>query len=121
MTGIEKRKHVRIPVSVAVSCISTDADGAQLNFNMGMVKDVSQGGMALEVIGEVRSDRMLLAFVDMHNNTQEINGKVVHFRKTTSGALRVGVTLLGTAAENIEFVKHLVRFHHYTKKLSGSI
>jgi len=91
-----------------------------LNFNMGMVKDVSQGGMALEVVGEVRSDRMLLTFVDMDRNTQEISGKVVHSHKTTSGAIRVGVALLGTASENIAFVKHLVRFHHYTKKLSAS-
>src|SRR5690606_13502132 len=51
MTGVEKRRHARIPVSVPVSCVSIDGDGAQLNFNMGIVKDVSQSGMSLEVIG----------------------------------------------------------------------
>lgn len=120
MAGAEKRKHARIPVSVPVSCASTDRDGAQLNFNMGIVKDVSQSGMALEVIGEVRSDRMLLAFVDVDNNTMEIKGRVMHSRATASGAIRVGVVLLGTPAENIDFVKHLVRLHHYTKRLSAA-
>lgn len=120
MTGVEKRRHARIPVSVPVSCVSIDGDGAQLNFNMGIVKDVSQSGMSLEVIGEVRSDRMLLAFVDVDNHTMEINGRVVHSRATASGATCVGVALLGTPAENIDFVKHLVRLHHYTKKLSAT-
>jgi hypothetical protein len=32
-----------------------------------------------------------------------------------SGRCKVGVLLLGTHQENLEFVKHLVRFYHYIK------
>lgn len=121
MNGIEKRRHSRIPVSVPISCISIDADGTHLNFNMGVVKDVSQSGMALEVLSEVTSDHMVLTFIAMDNQTLEINGKVMHSRKTPTGAVMVGVSLLGTPAENLEFVKHLVRFHHYTKRISPAV
>lgn len=116
MPGIEKRKHTRIPISVPVSCVSIDQEGSPLNFNMGVVKDVSQGGLALDVYCELESDLVLLSFVDVSGKTLELRAKSVYSKKNDSGTIKVGVLLLGKPNENIDFVKALVRFHHYTKK-----
>jgi PilZ domain len=116
MAGLEKRKHPRISVSVPVSCASIDEEGSPLNFNMGIVKDLSQSGLALEVYGELVSDLVLLSFVDVAGTTLELRGKAVYSKKSYSGTIKLGVLLMGKPLENIDFVKALVRFHHYTKK-----
>jgi hypothetical protein len=116
MSGIEKRKHDRISISVPVSCVSIDQEGSPLNFNMGVVKDVSQSGLALEVYCELVSDLVLLSFVDVGGKTLELRGKAVYSKKTESGTIKVGVLLLGKPPENIDFVRGLVKFYHYTKK-----
>lgn len=120
MSGIEKRKHPRISVSVPVSCVSIDQEGRPLNFNMGVVKDVSQSGVALEVYCELVSDLVLLSFVDAGGKTLELRGKAVYSKKSNSGTIKLGVLLLGQLPENIDFVKRLVRFHHYTKKSTSA-
>jgi hypothetical protein len=74
MSGVEKRKNPRIPVSVPVSCVSIDQEGSPLNYNMGVVKDVSQSGLALEVYCELVSDLVLLSFVDIAGTTLELRG-----------------------------------------------
>jgi hypothetical protein len=38
-----------IKVSVPASCISTDADGNSLDFNIGRITDVSKEGLAIEI------------------------------------------------------------------------
>jgi hypothetical protein len=117
MQGSERRKHPRIPISVPVCCISIDDEGRPLNFSMGVVKDVSQNGVALEVYCRIESDLVLLSFVDVAGKTIELRGKAVYSRKMESGTIiKLGVLLIGTPLENIDFIKGLVRFHHYTKK-----
>jgi len=118
MSGIEKRKHPRISLSVPVSCVSITENGSSLNFNMGVVKDVSQSGVALEVYCELASDSdlVLLSYVDAAGKTIELRGKAVYSQKNDSGTIKLGVSLLGEPPENIDFVRGLVRFHHYTKK-----
>jgi hypothetical protein len=120
MSGIEKRKYPRISLSVPVSCVSIAENGSPLNFNMGVVKDVSQSGVALEVYCELASDMVLLSFVDVAGKTIELRGKAVYSKKNDSGSIKVGVSLLGEPRENIDFVKGLVRFHHYTKKSTSA-
>jgi hypothetical protein len=120
MADRENRKHVRISISVPVSCISLDEAGSPLNFNMGVVTDVSQSGVALEVVCRLESEIVLLSFFDVGGKPLELKGKSAYSKQTDSGTIRVGVMLLGNQMENIYFVKELVRFHHYTKKLSST-
>ena len=54
--------------------------------------------------------------VDVAGSTLELKGNAVYSKKTDSGTIKLGVLLLGKPQENIDFVKALVRFHHYTKK-----
>jgi hypothetical protein len=88
MSGIEKRKHSRISISVPVSCVSIDQEGSPLNFNMGVVRDISQGGLALEVFREMESDLVLLSFVDVAGKTIELRGKSVYSKRNNSGTIK---------------------------------
>ena len=45
----EQRMGHKIKVSVPASCISTDADGNSLDFNIGRITDVSQENIAIEI------------------------------------------------------------------------
>jgi hypothetical protein len=116
MPGVENRKHSRIPVSVPVYYTSFDDQGTILNFNMGVVRDISQSGVALEAYSEPDSESISLSFVDVSGTTLEIRGKSIYSKKAESGVIKIGVMLLGDASTKIAFVRELVRFHHYTKK-----
>jgi hypothetical protein len=116
MPGAENRKHTRIQVAVPVYYTSLDDQGTTLNFNMGMVRDVSQSGVALEVYSEPDSEWVSLSFVDVSGNTLELRGKSVYSIEIERGKFKIGVVLLGSPAENISFVKEMVRVHHYTKR-----
>ena len=116
MPGVENRKQSRIQVAVAVYYTSVDDQGTTLNFNMGVVRDVSQSGVALEAYSEPDSAWISLSFVDVSGNTLELRGKSVYSKEIEAGKYKVGVILLGSPAENISFVKELVRVHHYTKQ-----
>jgi hypothetical protein len=116
MPGVENRKHARVQVAVPVYYTSIDDQGTTLNFNMGVVRDISQSGVALEIHSEPVPEWISLSFVDVSGNTLELRGKPVYSTEIESGKYKIGVMLFGSPAENISFVKELVRFHHYTKK-----
>jgi hypothetical protein len=116
MPGVENRKHARIAVSVPVYFSSLDGQGTTLSFSMGVIRDVSQSGVALEVYSAPESELVLLSFIDVSGTTQEMRGKTVYSKNFESGLVKMGVMLLGSSAEKISFVKELVRFHHYTKR-----
>jgi hypothetical protein len=113
----ENRKNARIPVCVAISCVSVDAESKPLDHNMGIVKDVSQAGIGIEANEDVNSDRLILTFVDLNNRIAEITGKVVFSKRNASGTFKIGVLLQGKQPDVIRFVERLVKLYHYTKKI----
>jgi hypothetical protein len=116
MPGVKNWTHTRIQVAVPVYYTSLDDQGTTLNFNMGVVRDVSQSGVEIEIDCEPDSEWISLSFVDVSDNTLELKGKLVYSKEIESGKYKVGVMLVGGRAENIAFVKELVRVHHYTKR-----
>jgi hypothetical protein len=47
---IEQRINHRIKVSVPATCTSMDSEGNSLDFNIGRITDVSQDGLAVELV-----------------------------------------------------------------------
>ncbi len=115
---IEKRKCSRVSIRVPVSCASLDSKDRLLDHNKGIVKNVSQAGLRIEAENNARSDRLILAFVDLNKIRVEIAGKVVSSQKTTAGTYKIGVQLQGNKPDIVRFVSKLVKFFHYTKKLN---
>jgi len=117
---IEKRKNTRIPVCVPISCVSVDPNSKPLDYNMGIIRDISQAGVGIEASKDVSSDRLILTFVDLDHKIVEIEGKVVFSKQNSSGTFQIGVLLQGSRLDIIEYVKKLVRFYHHTRKQDPS-
>ena len=112
----EKRKHPRVNINVQVSCISINKDDSPLDQNKGYIKDVSQGGAAIEVNSNVLSDRVAIMFNDNNNQAVGILGKVTYVKKTSNTTYWIGVSFQAEDKEKIEFAYNIVRFFHYCKR-----
>ena len=88
----DKRKHPRINLNVQVSCVSLDKEGLPLDQNKGYLKDVSQGGVAIEADEKPRSDRLIAVFTDAENQAVGILGKVAYAKKMPNGKHWIGLT-----------------------------
>jgi len=116
MSTTERRKYPRVPICDPISYISIDSEGNYLGQNLGAVQDASQNGIKIETFNFIDSEFALFSFVDLEKKLVEIKGRVVYCRQKQSGKFESGVSLQGTSAENIQFIKKLVRSYHYTKK-----
>ena len=112
----EKRQHPRVSINVQVSCVSINKDNFPLDQNKGYIKDVSQGGAAIEVNSNVLSDRVAIMFNDNNNQAVGILGKVTYSKKTSNTTYWIGVSFQAEDKEKIEFVSNIVRFFHYCKR-----
>jgi len=112
----EQRMNQSIKVSVPASCISTDADGNSLNFNIGRITDVSKEGLAIEIFCSSPFEYSSLSFITLDDKEIHIKGKVVHSERNELGKMKIGLTLIGTSKEISDFVLQLVRYHHYATR-----
>jgi Tfp pilus assembly protein PilZ len=87
-----------------------------LGQNLGTVVDASQNGLKIETFDVIDSEFALFSFVDLEKKLLEIKGRVVYCKQKQSRKFESGISLQGTPAENIQFIKKLVRSYHYTKK-----
>ena len=115
MTSEERRKYPRIPICDPISFISIDPDGTPLGQNMGAVLNASQNGIKIETYDAPDSKLGLISFVDLDKKMVEIKGKIVYCKQTSSGKFESGISLQGSSAEKLQFIKKLVRSYHYTK------
>ena len=116
MATDERRKYPRVPICDPISYISIDSDGNHLSQNLGTVLNASQTGIKIETYEVLESDLALLSFVDLEKKMVEITGRVVYCKEKQSGKFVSGISLQGSPADKIQFIKKLVRSYHYTKK-----
>src|SRR5512139_1201743 len=48
-TGFERRRYPRIPVSIPATCNNLDAEGRPMDLQIGVIKEVSPAGAAIEL------------------------------------------------------------------------
>jgi predicted Zn finger-like uncharacterized protein len=112
----EQRINHRIKISVPASCISTDADGNSLNFNIGRITDVSKEGLAIEIFCSSPFEYSSISFITLEDKEIQIQGKVVHSERNELGKMKIGLALIGTSKEIAYFVSQLVRYHHHAAR-----
>ena len=112
----EQRMGHRIKVSVPASCISTDADGNSLDFNIGRITDVSKEGLAIEIFCISSFEYSSLSFITLDDKEIQIKGKVVRTKRNALGKRKIELSLIGTPREIADFVLQLVRYHHYATR-----
>ena len=118
MGNTERRKYPRVQIFDPISYLSLDSDSETIHQNVAVVRDVSQTGIQMEAFLEVKSKKLSLMFFDMHKNQIEVKGKVVYCRRNESGQISIGIQFIGNEAENLRFVKALVKSYHYQKEKS---
>jgi hypothetical protein len=118
MGNEERRKYPRVQIFDPISYLSLDSDGGMLHQNVAVVRNVSQTGIQIEAFLEIRSKKLSLMFFDLNKNQIEVKGKVVYCKRNESGQFSIGVHFIGNEAENLRFVKVLVKSYHYKKEKS---
>ena len=116
MATSERRKYPRVPICDPISYITMDSKGNHLSQNLGAVQNASQNGMKLETFDPIKTKFALISFVDLDKKLVEIKGRIVYTRRNKSGKFESGISLQGSPAEKLKFIKKLVRTYHYTKK-----
>jgi hypothetical protein len=114
----ERRKYSRVQIYDPISYLSKDSKGKVLGYNIAVVRNVSQTGIQIETFQPISSDNISLMFFDLDNKEIEIKGEVVYCAKNDCGQYNIGIHLDGTAAENLQFIKALVKSYHYKKEES---
>ena len=111
--GDEKRKHPRMPVSIPVLCDALDLEGNPHDIYIGAIKEVSQTGLAIELLGSPVFEQVPLSFINVENSDVQIKAKVVHSRAGDSFKTRVGLSLAGSAIEIDQFVSQVIKTNHF--------
>ena len=115
MSSSERRKYPRVKVYYPISYVGMNENGRIMQESMGVALDISQGGILIETAVGVFSKYIKLISTDYNNNIIEIKGKVAYCKRTQSEKYRTGISFEGTSAQNIRFVKGLIRSYYYNK------
>jgi len=110
----EQRMGHRIKVSVPASCISTDADGNSLDFNIVRITDVSRENIAIEIFCNSSFEFTSISFITLDDKEIKIKGKVVRTKRNVLGKKKIELSLIGTFGEIANFVSQLVKYQHHT-------
>jgi hypothetical protein len=118
MENEERRKYPRVQIFDPISYLSLDSDGKTVHQNVAVVRDVSQTGIKIEAFLEIKARTISMMFFDMYKNQIDVKGRVVYCKKNDSGQFSIGIELIGNEAENLRFVRALVKSYHYQKEKS---
>ena len=113
MKKTDRRKYPRTKVFDPISYSFVDSNTNDLVEHISVALNASQSGVQIQTFTEIQSKHIRLSFVDIRLNTHEVQGELIYCVKQQSGIFKIGVRLMGTDAENVNFVKQLVQFYHY--------
>ena len=114
----ERRKYSRVQIFDPISYLSRDSKGKVIGYNIAVVRNVSQTGIQIETFQEISADNISLMFFDLTNKEIEIKGEVIYCTLSDAGQYNIGIRLVGSVAENLQFIKALVKSYHYQKEKS---
>jgi hypothetical protein len=112
----ERRKYSRVQIFDPISYLSKDPKGKVIGYNIAVVRNVSQTGIQIETFQAISSDNISLMFFDLSNKEIQVKGEVIYCAKNDYGQYNIGINLVGTAFENLQFIKALVKSYHYQKE-----
>jgi len=108
----ERRRFPRRGISIPALCNSTDADGRPLDLYIGVLKEISPAGAALELFPGTMSEVVGLSFIGADDKDVAINGRIRHATPCRSGKQRLGLALIGSPDDVRQFVSQAVRAHN---------
>ncbi len=115
-----KRKYPRVNIRVLASFDCYNEDGELFYQKLGVILDISLGGMLIETDEIIKANYVEIIFVNYKNKLMSIVGSIVHSRKSENGKAKTGLCFHGAESENIKIATNLIRTHYHGKKDSSS-
>ena len=115
MEKADERKHPRVSIFNPISYSFEDSDRKSEVENISVALNASQNGIQIETFSEILSKYIRLRFKNLDLIFFEIDGKVIYCERQQSGIFKAGIRLMGTDAENVNFVNQLVQFYNVCK------
>jgi len=116
---MNKRKYPRVNIYILASFDCYDEDGELFDQKLGVILDISLGGMLIETDDIVKANYVEIVFVNYEHKLMSIVGSIVHSRKSENGKSKTGICFHGGDSENVKIATNLIRTHHYGKKKSS--
>ena len=116
---MNKRKYPRVNIYILASFDCFDEDGELFDQKLGVILDISLGGMLIETDDIVKANYVEIVFVNYEHKLMSIVGSIVHSRKSENGKAKTGICFHGGDSENVKIATNLIRTHHYGKKKSS--
>ena len=117
---MNKRKYPRVNIYILASFDCYDEDGELFDQKLGVILDISLGGMLIETDDIVKANYVEIVFVNYEHKLMSIVGSIVHSKKSENGKAKTGICFHGADSENIKIATNLIRTHYYGKKRSSS-
>jgi len=117
---MNKRKYPRVNIYILASFDCFDEDGELFDQKLGVILDISLGGMLIETDDIVKANYVEIVFVNYEQKLMSIVGSIVHSRKPENAKAKTGICFHGADSENIKIATNLIRTHYYGKKKSSS-
>ncbi len=114
-----RRKHSRVDIFNPITYSGIDSDGKILIQNISVALNASNNGILIKSFSEVKTEKIRLRFINVDQKMIETKGKVIYCTRKKTGIFQIGVRLLGTDYENLQFVMQLVRFYDLKKEKSS--
>ena len=114
---MNKRKYPRVSIYVLASFDCYDEDGEIFDQKLGVILDISLGGMLIETDDIIKANYVEIVFVNHEHNLMSIVGSIVHSRKSKKGKAKTGLCFHGADTENVKIATNLIRAHYYGKKI----
>jgi hypothetical protein len=123
MNVTERRKSPRIKIHNLISFTFLDNAGRPINHLKGTVLNLSQGGILIQTTQRIEPGKVILIkpgnviliTADEQDKIFEIIGRAAYCREIGDRKFFVGISFQGKNDENIQFIKCLVRAHHYRR------
>jgi hypothetical protein len=114
-----KRKHPRVDIFNPIAYSGIDSDGKILVQNISVALNASNNGIMIKSFSEVKTEKISLRFINVDQKMIEMKGRVIYCTQKRTGIFQIGIRLLGTDYENLQFVMQLVRFYDLKKEKSS--
>jgi hypothetical protein len=115
----DKRKHPRINIWVPASLECYDDNGELFNRKLGIILDISLGGMLIETDDVIEANYVEIIFVNHEHELMSIVGSIVHSKKCDNGKTKTGICFHGADSENVKIATNLIRTHYFGNKKSS--
>ena len=112
----DPRKSPRVKTRNLISYFSFDKTDKLISEGLGIVLDISEGGILIETPNHIKSGLLVLAVTDKNNNLIEIKGKIIRSRKKPIGTFLIGIKFIGVDQRVAQFVATSIKEYSFRQE-----